>query len=218
MTARTVTAEMTPGQPGHDGARGYLDRYVATTLTATRDFAADRAGQDALIAMAEAVAAAMRDGGKLLVAGNGGSAADAQHIAGEIVGRLMFDRAPLPAVALTTDSSNLTAIGNDYGFDAVFERQVLALGARGDVFLGLSTSGNSRNVVRALQAARSRGMVTLGFTGRAPGAMDEFCDHLFRAPSTWTPVIQQIHIVAAHLVCALLEREMFPADIPAAAR
>jgi len=198
------------------GPRDYLDDYVAQTLAATQAFAADRAGQDALIAMAEAVMASLRGGGKLLVAGNGGSAADAQHIAGEFVGRLMYDRAPLPAIALTTDSSNLTAIANDYGYDAVFERQVLGLGAPGDVFLGISTSGRSGNVVRALHAARARGLVTLGFVGLAAGTMDELCDHLFRAPSSWTPLIQQIHIVAAHLVCALVERGLCPAKPPAA--
>ena len=152
----------------------------------------------------------MRDGGKLLVAGNGGSAGDAQHIAGEFVARLMYDRAPLPAIALTTDSSGLTAIGNDYGFEMIFERQVRALGARGDVFLGISTSGRSPNVLRAFAAARAAGLHCLGFAGAEAGPMREHCDLLLEVPSPRTAVIQQLHITAAHIFCALVEREMFP--------
>ena len=119
-----------------------------------------------MLAMADAIAARMRAGGKLLVAGNGGSAADSPHIAGEFISRLMFDHAPLPSIALTTDSSAMTATANDYGYDHVFERQVQGLGQRGDVFLGISTSGNSPSVLRALEAARAGGLVTLGFAGQ----------------------------------------------------
>ena len=202
-----------------DSARGFLDSYVADTLATTQAFASDGAGQDVLLAMSEAVSAALRGGGKLLIAGNGGSAADAQHIAGEFISRLMFDRPPLPAIALTTDSSAITATANDYGYDRVFERQVQALGAPGDVLLGISTSGNSPSIVSALQAARAGRLVTLGFAGGRPGAMDAHCDHLFRAPSPVTPIAQQIHIVAAHLLCALVERAMFaPASALASSR
>lgn len=163
------------------------------------------------IASGYALLQATFDGdGRLLICGNGGSAADAQHIAGEIVGRLMYDRAPLPALALTTDSSVLTAVANDYGYEQVFERQVLGLGARGDVLLGISTSGNSPSVLRALAAGGERGMACLGFTGAGGGAMIGECILLLRAPGERTSVIQQIHLTAAHIICALVERAMFP--------
>ena len=187
-------------------ARDYLDESVAAQTT----FAQDAGARQLLVRMAETTVAAMRAGGKLLIAGNGGSAADAQHIAGEFISRLMFDHPPLPAVALTTDTSAITATANDYGYELVFERQVRALGRRGDVFLGISTSGNSPNVVRALVAARELEMTTLGFAGADGGKMAASCDMLLAAPSRWTPVVQQIHITAAHVYCALIERGMFP--------
>jgi D-sedoheptulose 7-phosphate isomerase len=195
-------------------ARRYTTEYLAASVTAATAFAADEAALEVMLGMAADVAGAMRAGSKLLVGGNGGSAADAQHIAGEFISRLMFDHAPLPAIALTVDTSALTATANDYGYEHVFERQVLGLGRSGDVFLGISTSGNSPNVLRALQAARSQGMVTLGFAGQGGGRMAELCDRLLRAPSSWTPIIQQVHITAAHIVCALIERAMFPDSAP----
>jgi D-sedoheptulose 7-phosphate isomerase len=161
--------------------------------------------------IAEAITAAFRGGHKLLIAGNGGSAADAQHIAGEFLSRLNFDRNPLPAIALTTDSSVLTAIGNDYGFDRTFERQVRGLGQPGDVFIAISTSGRSANVIAALKAAREAGLTTIGFTGsRDNGLMRPLCDHCFAAPAEETALIQQIHIVAAHAICGLVESSLFP--------
>ena len=198
-----------------NAAPRYVAHYLATSRTAMDAFAADPEATRVMLAMADAIAARMRAGGKLLVAGNGGSAADSQHIAGEFISRLMFDHAPLPSIALTTDSSAMTATANDYGYDHVFERQVQGLGQRGDVFLGISTSGNSPSVLRALEAARAGGLVTLGFAGQGGGRMAPICDHLLRAPSTWTPIIQQIHIPAAHIVCALVERAMFPDLAPA---
>jgi len=160
-------------------------------------------------AVAEAIARALRSGGKLLIAGNGGSAADAQHIAGEFVSRFAFNRDPLPAIALTTDTSVLTAVGNDFGFEHVFERQVRGLGRAGDVFLALSTSGRSPNILAALVAAREIGTVCVGFTGESGGLMQEDCDICLRAPSDETPQIQQVHIVAAHAVCGLVENDLF---------
>jgi D-sedoheptulose 7-phosphate isomerase len=173
-----------------------------------------RAAEDAdmraaIHAIAAVVAEAFRAGHKLLIAGNGGSAADAQHIAGEFLSRLNFDRNPLPAIALTTDSSVLTAIGNDYGFERTFERQVRGLGKPGDVFIAISTSGRSPNVIAALQAAREGGLTTIGFTGTAGGPMQPLCDHCLVAPSAETPLIQQIHIVAAHAICGLVELDLF---------
>jgi D-sedoheptulose 7-phosphate isomerase len=190
--------------------RAYVADYLAQTLAATRAFAEDAAARETMQAMAEAISGAMRQGRKLLVAGNGGSAADAQHIAGEFVSRLMYDRAPLPALALTTDTSAITATANDYGYEQVFERQVLGLGQPGDVLLAISTSGNSPNILRALDAARHRGLVRLGFAGASGGRMRERSDLLLAAPSGHTPIIQQIHIVAAHVVCALVERALCP--------
>jgi D-sedoheptulose 7-phosphate isomerase len=164
----------------------------------------------AIHAIAEAITAAFRAGNKLLIAGNGGSAADAQHIAGEFLSRLNFDRNPLPAIALTTDTSVLTAIGNDYGFERTFERQVRGLGKAGDIFIAISTSGRSPNIIAALKAARTAGLITVGFTGTAAtNAMTPLCDHCLVAPSPETPLIQQIHIVAAHAICGLVERSLF---------
>jgi len=158
----------------------------------------------------EVTASAIANGRKLLLAGNGGSAADAQHLAGEIVSRMNYDRAPAAALALTTDSSVLTAIGNDYGYDRLFERQILGVGCPGDVFIAISTSGRSPNILRAMDAARERGIFTVGFTGRSGGEMASRCDLCLRAPSDSTPLIQQIHITAGHIICGLVEERLFP--------
>src|SRR6185295_19459510 len=178
--------------------------------------AVERAAADgkfvaATVAIAERIAAALKSGGKLLLAGNGGSAADAQHIAAEFVGRFIDDRAPLAAIALTTDTSALTAIGNDYGFDKVFERQVRALGRKGDVFVAISTSGRSANILAALQAARELGLVNVGFTKDAQTPMHALCDLVLGVPSEETALIQQVHITTAHAICHLVERELFGA-------
>jgi D-sedoheptulose 7-phosphate isomerase len=154
----------------------------------------------------------VRSGGKLLLAGNGGSAADAQHIAAEFVGRFVRDRAPLPALALTTDTSALTAIGNDYGFEHVFARQVRALGRKGDVLVAISASGRSPNIIAALQAARELGLVTIGFTRMGETPMHPFCDHVLAAASEETALIQQLHNTAAHAICDIVERELFAAS------
>jgi D-sedoheptulose 7-phosphate isomerase len=190
---------------------GYAADFLARSAEAAAALATDAPARATLARMAEATVAAMRAGRKLMLAGNGGSAADAQHIAGEFIARLMFDRAPLPAIALTTDSSALTASANDYGYEAVFERQVRALAREGDVFLAISTSGRSPNILRALDAAREMGALRLGFAGQDGGAMEGRCEALFRAPARETPIVQQLHITAAHLFCALVERGMFPA-------
>jgi D-sedoheptulose 7-phosphate isomerase len=160
--------------------------------------------------IAEVTANAIGNGCKLLLAGNGGSAADAQHLAGEMLSRLNYDRAPAAALALTTDTSVLTAIGNDYGYDRLFERQILGLGRAGDVFIAISTSGRSPNILRAIEAARERGIITVGFTGRTGGEMPLGCDLCLRAPSDSTPLIQQVHITAGHIICGLVEERLFP--------
>jgi len=158
----------------------------------------------------EVTASAIGNGRKLLFAGNGGSAADAQHLAGEIVSRMNYDRAPAAALALTTDTSVLTAIANDYGYERLFERQILGLGCPGDVFIAISTSGRSPNILRAIDAARERRIVTVGFTGRTGGEMPSRCALCLRAPSDSTPLIQQIHITAGHIICGLVEERLFP--------
>ena len=188
----------------------FVADWLARSVAATSAFAADAAATRTLIAISTAIADALRQGGKLLIAGNGGSAADAQHIAAEFVSRMNYDRAPLAAIALTTDTSALTATGNDYGFVHVFERQVQALGRPGDVLLGISTSCRSPNVVLALQAARTGGLVTIGFVGAQDGPMSAECDLLLRAPSPTTAIVQQVHIIAAHIVCSLVERTLCP--------
>lgn len=159
---------------------------------------------------AEIVVEALRAGHKLLLCGNGGSAADAQHWAGELVSRFHYDRPGLPAIALTTDTSILTAIGNDYGYDRSFARQVEALGQQGDVLFAISTSGNSKNVVAAIEAARARGMPVVGFTGEGGGEMAGLCDLCLRIPSASTPRIQEGHEVLGHAICAMIEATMFP--------
>jgi D-sedoheptulose 7-phosphate isomerase len=158
--------------------------------------------------IADVIIAAMRAGNKLLIIGNGGSAADAQHIAAEIIGRYKQDRPGYAAIALTTDTSALTAITNDYGFEQVFARQVEGLGQPGDVLLALSTSGRSPNILAALRRARERGLVTIGFTGTRGETMGASCDHLLVAPSDDTPVVQQIHLAVAHGICEEIEQAM----------
>jgi D-sedoheptulose 7-phosphate isomerase len=185
---------------------------ISAHLALSRD-ALERATQDAgLLDTARKIAdvsvSALRSGNKLLLAGNGGSAADAQHIAAEIVGRYKKDRPAYAAIALTTDTSALTAIGNDYGFEQIFARQVEGLGRRGDVLLVFSTSGRSANILAALKAARQHGLVTIGFTGSKGTDMAAFCDHLLVAPSDETAVIQQIHLTFAHGICDVIEQTL----------
>jgi D-sedoheptulose 7-phosphate isomerase len=152
------------------------------------------------------IARSLAAGGTLLVCGNGGSAADAQHIAAELTGRFFRDRKPLRAVALHGNTSSLTAIGNDYGYHEVFAREVGALGREGDVLLAISTSGNSQNVLRAIEVAREKRMIVIGFTGKTGGKMRDLCDICLRVPSTSTPRIQECHILIGHATCELLEQ------------
>jgi D-sedoheptulose 7-phosphate isomerase len=152
------------------------------------------------------VARSMAAGGRLLVCGNGGSAADAQHIAAELTGRFFRDRKPLPALALHGNTSSLTAIGNDYGYDEVFAREVGAHGRRGDVLLAISTSGNSRNILRAIEEAREKRIAVIGLTGESGGKMRDLCDVCLCVPSSSTPRIQECHILIGHTICELLEQ------------
>lgn len=156
----------------------------------------------------ETIARALEAGGKLLVCGNGGSAADSQHIAAELTGRFIRDRRPLAAIALSTDTSALTSIANDYAFDEVFARPVRALGRAGDVLLGISTSGNSANVLRAVDAARELGLTTVGLLGRDGGELRTRCDQAIVVPSTTTARIQEAHILIGHTLCGLVEQKL----------
>lgn len=160
---------------------------------------------DALERLASALVGIVARGGKILVCGNGGSAADSQHIAAELVGRFKKERRPAAAIALTTDTSVLTSLANDYGFDHVFERQVEALGKKGDALIGISTSGASLNVVNALKKARKQGLLTVGLLGRDGGPAKRFCDHSLVIRDADTPRVQEMHILAAHIICALIE-------------
>lgn len=172
--------------------------------------AEDRALCAVVAEAAELVVASLRAGGKLMLCGNGGSSADAQHWAGELVSRFHYDRPGLAAVALTTDTSILTAIGNDYGYERLFARQVEALGRPGDVLFALSTSGRSPNILAALEAARAGKIRTVGFTGSREGAMAPLCDLLIRVPHAETPRIQEGHEAIGHAICALVEATLFP--------
>ena len=163
----------------------------------------------AIETVANACILALKNGKKLLFMGNGGSAADSQHLAGEMVSRFAFDRPGLPAFALTTDTSVLTAIGNDYGYVQLFARQVQAVGQAGDVLIGISTSGKSPNIIAALEAGKKQGLVTVGMAGNHRARITEVVDHCIEIPSSSTPKIQEGHIISGHILCGLIEEAMF---------
>jgi len=183
--------------------------HFEKSLAALQEAAESVAFQDALQASASAMVVALKAGRKIMFAGNGGSAGDAQHIAGEFVSRLNFDRAPLAGLALTTDTSILTAVGNDYGYEEVFSRQVAGLGQGGDVFVAITTSGNSPNILKAIAAAKERGIRVVGMTGAKGGRMAGLCDICLHVPSESTPLIQQVYMVAAHAICGIVEEALF---------
>jgi len=158
------------------------------------------------------IAQRIKEGNKILLCGNGGSAADCQHIAAELVGRFGMERKALPAIALTTDTSILTAVGNDYSFDTIFERQVEALGNKGDVLIGISTSGNSKNVLNAVKKAKEIGLLTVGFSGKDGGELSKLADHCFVVKSFSTPRIQEVHITLGHVLCDFIEKYIFSYD------
>jgi D-sedoheptulose 7-phosphate isomerase len=169
----------------------------------------DQQFQDALVHVAARIVASLRAGGKAIFFGNGGSAADAQHLTAEFTGRYLKERRALAALALSTNSSSVTAIGNDYGFDLVFARQLEALGKEGDVAVGISTSGNSRNVIRGFEAAKSKSIYTVALTGASGGAMKKIADCTICVPTEETPRIQECHILAGHIICEIVELVLF---------
>jgi len=192
-----------------DLMRAYIADQISGSQRVLSEMVRDQALCSSLAGAAEACISSLQSGGKILLGGNGGSAADAQHIACVLVSRFAFDRPGLPAIALTTDTSILTSIGNDYGFEMLFSRQVQAHGNRGDVFIGYSTSGKSVNILRAFEEARAREMVCIGLTGNRGGLMRELCDYLLEVPSADTPKIQEGHLLLGHILCGLLEHAMF---------
>lgn len=193
-----------------------MKAYIQKQFSETHSIIAKMLDDKTLITTLESAALAcidsLKSGGKILLAGNGGSAADAQHIAGELVSRFAFDRPGLSAIALTTDTSILTAIGNDYGYERLFARQVQANGQKGDVFIAYSTSGKSPNILLALREARDRGLVCIGLTGNGVGPMTGLCDHLLEVPSADTPKIQEGHLVLGHTLCGIIESAIFGAS------
>lgn len=189
--------------------------FVADTVKLQQQLLADEPLLAQVADVAGLITTALQRGNKLMLAGNGGSAADSQHIAAELVSRFGFDRPGLAAIALTTDTSALTAIGNDYGYEQVFARQIQAIGRAGDVFVGISTSGNSPNVIRAVEACKAGGITTVALCGSG-GALKSLCDHALAMPSAHTPRIQECHIVIGHALCALIEDTLFGALRPAA--
>ena len=187
----------------------YVVEEFQSSVAVKQRILEDSAFIEQVLHMGQLLIERYRCGNKLLIGGNGGSAADAQHIAAEFVSRFNFDRPGLPALALTTDTSILTAVGNDYGYDQLFRRQLEANGVAGDVFLGISTSGNSPNILQALEAAAEKGVTTFGMTGESGGAMRELCDYCLCVPSAETPRIQEVHILIGHTLCAMVELALF---------
>jgi D-sedoheptulose 7-phosphate isomerase len=192
----------------------YFDQEVAKTVGVMQAMAGDADLQREVGRVAEACAGAIASGGKVMFCGNGGSAADSQHLAAELVGKLVFDRPGMAGLALTVDTSAITAIGNDFGYEFVFSRQVEAVGRPGDVLFGITTSGRSKNVLRAFEAARARGIVTVAMTGEARGSVADAADYWLAVPHAETQKIQEGHIVLGHIFCALIEARIHGARRP----
>lgn len=187
----------------------YITDYLNSSIKVKSKILENKSTLNLISNAANIILEAYKNGNKLLIAGNGGSAADAQHIAAEFVSRFFYDRPGLPALALTTDTSMLTAIGNDYGFDMLFERQVQAQGKMGDVLIGISTSGNSKNIINAVKKAKSMGITTISFCGER-GELREISDLSIEVPSSCTPYIQESHICIGHMICAIVEKTIYP--------
>src|SRR3989442_5921383 len=185
-----------------------IDQFVGESLRVKAKFFEEN--KDAIARTAETIAHGLRNGRKVLFFGNGGSAADAQHLAAELVGRFGPDRSALSAISLSTDTSILTALANDYGYEKIFSRQIEALGCAGDIAIGVSTSGDSPNVLAAAGVARSKGLFTVGFTGETGGKLKDHVEVLFSVPSRQIPRIQETHLLLGHIICNLVYRELFP--------
>ena len=186
-----------------------IKSYIEESINSKKKILNDKNTTDTIKKISEVIIKAYQNNKKVLLAGNGGSAADAQHIACELVSKFHFDRAALSAFALTTNTSVLTAIANDYGYEHIFSRQIQANAQSGDIFIALSTSGNSKNIINALIEAKTKEMITVGLSGEKDSLMDKYCDYLIKIPSSCTPVIQESHIMIGHIICALVEKEIF---------
>ncbi|MBV5349237.1 D-sedoheptulose 7-phosphate isomerase [bacterium] len=189
--------------------KNYIIKQIADSAATKQAILENEALLDMIVTVAQECVAVYRKGKKTMLAGNGGSAADAQHIAAELVGRYGFDRPSIPSLALTTDTSNLTAIGNDYGYDKVFSRQLEGMGQEGDLFIGISTSGNSQNIINTFESAKERGIATVALVGRDGGKMGQMADFSIIIPSNATPRIQESHILIGHILCDIIEKELF---------
>lgn len=186
--------------------KDYIEKYITESISAKEQLLADSEIVAQIEKISDVITDAFKNGNKVLTAGNGGSAADAQHIAAEFVSKFMYDRRALNAIALTTNSSILTSVGNDYSHEHIFARQIQAYGNKGDVFIAISTSGNSKNIIFAIEEAKKCGVKVVGLTGKLPSKMDNLCDFLIKVPSDKTPIIQESHIMIGHIICALTER------------
>ena len=186
-----------------------IKQYIQDSITTKQSILENENILETIKKIADRIVEVYRLDKKVLTAGNGGSAGDAQHIAGELVSKFFFDRPGLTAFSLATDTSILTAIGNDYGYEKLFSRQIQANAKEGDVFIGISTSGNSKNIVLALEEAKKKGVITVGFVGQKDCEMDKLCDYIIHVPSASTPTIQESHIMIGHIICALVEEAIF---------
>jgi D-sedoheptulose 7-phosphate isomerase len=187
----------------------YIKNQVEKSIEVKQQFLNDNELMSLIKEVSFKIVESYKNGNKTLIAGNGGSAADAQHIAGEFVSKFYFDRPGLASLALTTDTSIITAIGNDYGYEKLFSRQVQANGVKGDIFIGISTSGNSANIIEALKECKEKGIISVGFTGQNGGKMAELCDFCIKVPSHETPRVQEVHILVGHIICAVVEEAIF---------
>jgi D-sedoheptulose 7-phosphate isomerase len=187
-----------------------IQEIIAESILTKQKILEDSRLLEIIIDVANTCSEAFCNGNKILLCGNGGSAADAQHLAAEFSGRFAYDRAPLPAEALHVNTSYLTAVANDYSFEEVYSRMVRGSGREGDILIALSTSGNSKNIIRAVEAARETGMITIGMTGKTGGLMKDLCDFLINVPSEETPRIQEAHITIGHAICEFVESSIFP--------
>ena len=189
-----------------------IKEIIASSIFVKQQLLTDAVMQQKIAEAVEVITAAFKNGNKVLFCGNGGSAADAQHLAAEFSGRFYTDRKALPAEALHCNTSYLTAVANDYSYDVVYSRMVDGIGNAGDILIGLSTSGNSGNIIKAFETARTKNMVTIAFTGATGGKMKDISNYLFNVPSTDTPRIQESHIMIGHIICQLVEEQYFTAD------
>ncbi|BAV06264.1 phosphoheptose isomerase [Filimonas lacunae] len=187
-----------------------ISGLIQASIAVKQQLLTDETVHQTIITCVEAITKCFQLGGKVLFCGNGGSAADAQHLAAEFSGRFYKNRKALPAEALHCNTSYLTAVANDYSYDVIYARLVEGTANNGDVLVGFSTSGNSTNIIKAMEAARNQGVITVGFTGATGGAMKELSDYLFNVPSTDTPRIQESHILIGHIICQLVEANLFP--------